>query len=118
MIAFNAQYDGRVIVPDEAIDLPPNHASIVQARREVWINRQRASLRWRGLLRMPARVRTSPPTCRTSTLISIRSAKEGGLNAPAAYFANTSFWISLSPTSLISTTFGQPPGATTCCGNG
>jgi len=30
MIAFNAHYDGRVIVPDEPIDLPRNQALVVQ----------------------------------------------------------------------------------------
>jgi hypothetical protein len=30
MIAFNAHYDGRVIIPDEPIDLPPNQALVVQ----------------------------------------------------------------------------------------
>lgn len=29
MIAFNAHYDGRVIIPDEPIDLPPNQALVV-----------------------------------------------------------------------------------------
>ena len=30
MIAINAHYDGRVIIPDEPIDLPPNQPLIVQ----------------------------------------------------------------------------------------
>jgi hypothetical protein len=30
MIAINAHYDGRVIVPDEPEDLPPNQALIVR----------------------------------------------------------------------------------------
>jgi hypothetical protein len=30
MIAINAHYDGRVIVPDEPVDLPPNQALIVR----------------------------------------------------------------------------------------
>jgi hypothetical protein len=30
MIAINAHYDGRVIVPDEQVDLPPNQALIVR----------------------------------------------------------------------------------------
>ena len=30
MIAINAHYDGRVIIPDEPIDLPPNQALIVR----------------------------------------------------------------------------------------
>jgi len=30
MITFNAHYDGRVIIPDEPIDLPPNQALVVQ----------------------------------------------------------------------------------------
>ena len=30
MIAFNAHYDGRVIIPDEPIDLPRNQALVVQ----------------------------------------------------------------------------------------
>jgi hypothetical protein len=30
MIAINAYYDGRVIVPDEPVDLPPNQALIVR----------------------------------------------------------------------------------------
>jgi len=30
MIAINAHYDGKVIVPDEPVDLPPNQALIVR----------------------------------------------------------------------------------------
>ena len=30
MIAINAHFDGRVIVPDEPVDLPPNQALIVR----------------------------------------------------------------------------------------
>lgn len=30
MIAINAHYDGKVIVPDERVDLPPNQALIVR----------------------------------------------------------------------------------------
>ena len=30
MIAINAHYDGRVIAPDEPVDLPPNQALIVR----------------------------------------------------------------------------------------
>jgi hypothetical protein len=30
MIAINAHYDGKVIVPDEPLDLPPNQALVVR----------------------------------------------------------------------------------------
>jgi hypothetical protein len=30
MIAINAHYDGRFIIPDEPVDLPPNQALIVR----------------------------------------------------------------------------------------
>ena len=30
MIAINAHYDGRVIIPDEPINLPPNQALVVR----------------------------------------------------------------------------------------
>ena len=30
MIAINAHYDGRVIIPDEPVNLPPNQALIVR----------------------------------------------------------------------------------------
>jgi hypothetical protein len=30
MIAINAHYDGKVIVPDDPVDLPPNQALIVR----------------------------------------------------------------------------------------
>jgi hypothetical protein len=30
MIAINAHYDGRVIIPDQPVDLPPNQALIVR----------------------------------------------------------------------------------------
>jgi hypothetical protein len=32
MVTFNAHFDGKVIVPDEPVDLRPNEALIVQVR--------------------------------------------------------------------------------------
>jgi hypothetical protein len=34
MIAINAHYDGRVIVPDEPVDLPPNQALVVRIEKK------------------------------------------------------------------------------------
>ncbi|MDR3701331.1 MAG: hypothetical protein P4L56_16915 [Candidatus Sulfopaludibacter sp.] len=33
MVTVNAHFDGKVIVPDEPVDLPPNEALIVQIER-------------------------------------------------------------------------------------
>ena len=33
MVTVNAHFDGKVIVPDEPLDLPPNQALIVQIER-------------------------------------------------------------------------------------
>jgi hypothetical protein len=32
MVTFHTHFDGKVIVPDEPLDLPPNQALIVQVR--------------------------------------------------------------------------------------
>jgi hypothetical protein len=48
MIAINAHYDGRVIVPDEPVDLPPNQALIVriEARSMAEAPARESALAW------------------------------------------------------------------------
>jgi hypothetical protein len=48
MTTVHAHFDGKVIVPDEPLDLPPNQALIVQIES---LEVRQKSLRWLGSLR-------------------------------------------------------------------
>jgi hypothetical protein len=46
MVTFNAHFDGKVIVPDEPVDLRPNEALIVQVRSVEEEKSQGRALDW------------------------------------------------------------------------
>jgi predicted nucleic acid-binding protein len=97
MIPINAHFDGRVIVRDEPIDLPPNQALVVRIEAK-GVNDPSARA---SALAWPA-ANASDITDVPSDLahqydhLSVRRSQEGCLNSTAAWFADTSFWIALS----------------------
>lgn len=46
MVTFNARFDGKVIVPDEPLDLPPNQPLIVQIQAVEAPENKEGALDW------------------------------------------------------------------------
>ena len=92
LIAFSAHFDGKVIVPEHAVDLP--FVVHVETPGSTELGRETSGIRAAMAGRKRARRRPANRSFRPARSLLLRHA-EGRLILPAAYFADTTFWIAL-----------------------
>ena len=96
-MTVNAHFDGKVIVPDEPLDLPPNQVLILQIQPVSGQGEHvdESVLSWLAANAvdseaLPAGLGRPPRP------LPLRPFVRGRATVVAAYFADTSFWIALS----------------------